>query len=156
MRCEEAARFRPLPAVMRQYSKVSPRLTSSWRSRSTSSAFVTPGAQAAKVASIESTTLSDASRSSASSAALLRARSRSSAWPTSTSAQLGSPSRSTAAASIGRKAGSIPTRRGAAPVPRRCASAFSTASVVVPDTVRTAGVQNRPSWCSCFSSRWAI
>ena len=44
MRCAEAARFRPVPAVMRQYSKVRPRRTSSWRSRSTSSALVAPGA----------------------------------------------------------------------------------------------------------------
>ena len=135
MRCAEAARFRPVPAVMRQYSKVRPRPSSSRRSRSTSSALVAPGPQAAKVASMEATTLSDASRSRASSAGLLRARSRSSAWPTSTSAQLGSPSRSTAAASEGRKAGSIPTRRSGTPRPRRWASAFSTASVVVPETV---------------------
>src|SRR6516225_3062679 len=67
-RWSEGARLRLVPAVIRQYSNVRPRPTSSRRSRSTSSFFVWPGAHPSNTASIEATTRSEASRSSASSA----------------------------------------------------------------------------------------
>ena len=65
----EGARFMLVPAVIRQYSKVSPRIVSSWRSVSTTSALVVPGGDLAIVASIDSSTASEAIFSIFSSAA---------------------------------------------------------------------------------------
>ena len=64
----EGARFMLVPAVIRQYSKVSPRLVSSRRNVSTTSALVLPGGVLPMVASIESSTASEANFSILSSA----------------------------------------------------------------------------------------
>ena len=56
----EGARFMLVPQVIRQYSKINPRLVSSRRNVSTTSALVLPGGDLATVASIESRTASEA------------------------------------------------------------------------------------------------
>src|SRR5258706_9375754 len=81
----DGARLRLAPAEIRQYSKLRPRLVSSLRRCATTSCLVMPGRHAENVACIAATTRSDASLSSESSEADLRARSRSSAIVASTS-----------------------------------------------------------------------
>ena len=67
-----------VPQVIRQYSKVSPRLVSSRRRCSITSALVTPGLLAAMTACIDSITASDAYFSNFSSSADFFTRWRSS------------------------------------------------------------------------------
>ena len=85
------------PAAIRQYSKVSPRLTSSRLSASANSCLVVPGPWRAITASIESITRSEAVRSFSSSSGVLRARSRSSANRASLSSLSGNALRSAVA-----------------------------------------------------------
>ena len=99
----EGARLRLVPAVMRQYSNVRPRFTSSRRSASTSSSLVAPGPCEAITASMESTTRSEAVRSRSSSSRVLRARSRSNGKCASTNVAPGSSRGMSSAASAGRK-----------------------------------------------------
>src|SRR5258708_34563 len=70
----DGARLRLAPAEIRQYSKLRPRLVSSLRRCATTSCLVMPGRHAENVACIAATTRSDASLSSESSEADLRAR----------------------------------------------------------------------------------
>ncbi len=58
--CSEGARFMLVPAVIRQYSNVRPRLVSSRRSASTTSALLVPGLAPAITACIEASTASEA------------------------------------------------------------------------------------------------
>ena len=59
----DGARLRLVPAVIRQYSKVSPRLVSSRRSASVNSALVAPGPWLAITAFMELITASEATLS---------------------------------------------------------------------------------------------
>ena len=126
----EGARLRLVPAVMRQYSNVRPRFTSSRRSASTSSAFVAPGPCEAITASMESTTSSEAMRNKSSSSRVLRARRRSSGKCASTNVTPGSSRAMSSAASAGRNARSIPTR-------------FTPAQAFEDDRTRLRGIEAR-------------
>ena len=118
-RTSDGARLRLVPAVIRQYSKLIPRFTSSRRSASVSSRLVAPGACLVITASIDCTTRSEASRSMASSSGRLRARSRSSITTASFTFDSGKAPRSDRAASAGRNGISTPMLRVAIPARRR-------------------------------------
>ena len=153
-RCSDGARLRLVPAVIRQYSKVSPRLVSSRRSASVSSRLVAPGACPAITASIESITASEATLSLASSSALFTERSRSSTNSASEIFASGNASRSAACESTGRKASSAPIRRAGMPALRMCATALPITSTE-PDELACTSATHSGSFCVWkLSSRW--
>ncbi len=104
-----------VPAAIRQYSKLSPRLTSSRRSVSVISALVVPGALCAIVAIMASITFSDAVFSIASSCGDLRRRWRSSTTSASLISLSGIALLSAAPESIGMNVVSIPMRFAGTP-----------------------------------------